>query len=97
MSDDYHYLCCNCGFITRHERWDLLKFDEDEEEFVPVEQGDSDPFMRCPVCQWIHIDDDSGPGIFDGPFYACQLERKVQEDMFQDLWNDVAMEVFGGV
>lgn len=89
---DYHILCCNCGFITPWERWTLLKYEDDE--LVPVEPGDSDPIEQCPVCLWPHTDDDGNPGIYDGTYDTCVLERGEQSKVFQDHWNDVAFEIF---
>jgi hypothetical protein len=92
--DDYCYLCCNCGFITAHEKWSFVKWDDEGEALVPVEPGEMDPYCICPVCDHMHVDDDSNPGFMDGTYRECVDARPEQATIFQDHWNDVALEVF---
>lgn len=92
--DDYCYLCCNCGFITPFAKWTLLKYDENE-NLVPVEDGDMDPHCVCPVCSHMHIDDDSNPGMRDGTRTECEEARKEEAKIFQDHWSDVELEIIG--
>jgi hypothetical protein len=42
----------------------------------------------------MHVDDDSNPGFMDGTYRECVDARPEQATIFQDHWNDVALEVF---
>jgi hypothetical protein len=78
---DYYYLCCNCGVITPYADWTAWFRDpeydgpEVEAPLTPAPMGWQDPIMRCPSCSWDHVDDDSGPGIYDGTKAAMLAER----------------------
>jgi hypothetical protein len=66
---------------------------EDDEDGLgqhwrPSRDGEGDPMMRCPVCSWEHVDDDSGPGVFDGTFREVDDERDRLLPDFADLWTE---------
>lgn len=93
-----HYLCFNCGGIAPQDDFAMLKWDDDG-DLVPIESGDYDPILRCPVCQWNHTDDDSNPGLGDGDGRgtreACEAERVEALADFGDAWADAqASEAF---
>lgn len=91
--DADHLLCINCGFISRLEQWTFWTY-ADKGVRVPAPQGKHDIHMLCPVCRYFHVDD-GGPGIFSGPYYACEIERQTAEPAFADQWSEVAEKVFG--
>ena len=98
-SSDYWYLCWNCGFVTPFSKWRLMKWDIEAEEadaplMIPVEDGDSDPICVCPVCEWEHEDNDSGPGILDGTYQEMVSERQKSEGKWIEHWQLVWEEVF---
>ncbi len=89
----YAYLCCNCGVITPQREWTYWQRpdtdDWKEDEWRPSRPDEGDPMMRCPSCQWEHVDDDSNPGVYDGSLaeLAYERERLLADPVFAELWT----------
>jgi hypothetical protein len=85
---DYSYLCGECGKITAVVEWDALVWDDDHEHLLPAQAGQMDPLLQCPACCYIHTDDDSGPGVWDG----TRLEvHRIRRDLLAEKdgpWAD---------
>lgn len=91
-------LCFACGVVSLESEWQMFVSDQDADEFVPftlsVEDAEargldtSDPMMRCPVCGWLHVDDDGNPGMFFGSPSECRDERAVHAASDGPAWQD---------
>lgn len=92
--DADHILCFNCGFISKEDQWTYWINDDEGNSRIPAPEGFMDPALRCPVCAWFHTDDDSNPGIFPGPYYACIVERQNAEEDWNEIWSDTAADLF---
>jgi hypothetical protein len=88
MSEKPHVLCFNCGSVTPEEGWGFFKYDDEGEKLVPVEEGDYDPFMLCPSCNWLHRDTDNNPGIMEGTQFEMHQKRRDALETHGDLWAD---------
>jgi hypothetical protein len=87
MSDDYFYLCWNCGSITPFAQWQMLCYSEEFDRLVLAPPGYEDPVLRCPTCRWDHTDDDANPGISDGrSVIALEDERKAAMAEWGEHW-----------
>lgn len=92
---DTFVLCFNCGSVTSEKTWEYLKWNYETEDadggqkLVPVEEGDSDPLMRCPNCQWVHKDDDANPGIMIGTEFEMRTERRRAVPQYRDWWSQI--------
>ena len=86
---DYWYLCCNCGGMAPADTFAPLKRDDDG-WLIPVEPGDMDPILRCPICAHLHTDDDGNPGIEDGTRaeVAATRERYMADPVWRDSWHE---------
>jgi len=78
-----HNLCGNCGAITKDEDWELLQPLE-EGGYRPHNPDDSDAYMRCPICQYTHNDDDADPGVWDGTEGSLWVQR---DELVEDNYN----------
>lgn len=98
MTNDYFYLCFNCGWISPFETWKLMKHDPDDENhgLIPVEDGDMDPVCICPICKWEHVDDDSNPGIQDGTLLECAIARALALEDWSEHWMATMVERYNG-
>lgn len=86
-----YILCFNCGVITPEKDWSYLKYIDSEDGndlvLVPSEEGDYDPIMKCPNCQWLHQDTDDNPGIMEGTEIEMRRERRNNLSDYADLWK----------
>lgn len=101
--DDRFTLCGNCGTILHDDAFEYLKHEEDGDHLVPVEPGDMDPIVHCPVCRFEHSDDDSGPGMWGGSFVTMNTERAqclrdtgIHDYDYTGDWRDVLIEASVG-
>ena len=96
LNEEGHWwLCLNCGQITPMSWWGLWKRDEEGENWIPSEPGDSDPMCECPTCRWQHQDTDGNPGVFDGTYKECVAARAdelARDHNYPDWWNDALAE-----
>lgn len=92
VSRDYWSLCLACGVASQEDEWTYWQREDTEDgldlRWRPSLDGEGDPMMRCPSCGWEHVDDDSGPGIFDGTRFEVATYRREQEHDYADMWAE---------
>lgn len=82
-----HALCCNCGVISPQNEWAFLQR-TDGGFLRPSYPHEGDPIMMCPVCGWLHQDNESSLGVYEGTDAEMIAERLrlLQDPMWADSW-----------
>jgi hypothetical protein len=82
------YLCGECGEVSYADDWFAFKYDEEGENLIPAESGDSDPILRCPVCKTDLRDSDGSAAIWGGTRKEMYAERETQvaNSIMADSW-----------
>lgn len=99
MTDDYCYLCCNCGEITKVDSWAFFQYTETGRR-RKNRKNETDPVAECPVCWYEHIDGNYGPGVYDGTQEHCEKERAAllseKHGSWAADWAEVKADVAAG-
>lgn len=94
VTNEYFYLCGNCGGIADTSLWQGLDYDEELDRKVPHVGINEAGFYRCPLCSYDHTDDDSGPGTYAGTLIGMVEQRKelLGDDDFdwKTRWEEAA-------
>jgi hypothetical protein len=69
------YLCCVCGTVSLESAWTYWQRD-DEAEWRPALEGEGDPMLRCPACEWEHTDTEDGSGVYMGTLAEMEAQRE---------------------
>lgn len=83
-----HYLCGQCGELSKSANWLAFRWDDQGENLLAAGSQDSDPLIRCPICEYDHKDADDDPGVWMGTRLEMENERRQVVETLGDFWLD---------
>lgn len=90
-----HYLCGHCGEISKSENWLAFRWDDQGKNLLAAGPRDSDPLIRCPICEYDHKDGAAGdPGVWMNTRVELEKERRkvlgLTAQSWLEYWKDRA-------